>query len=60
MVQTLMFAVFFLFHWSLTKMTDGWKDVAGAHCICFLVDFGVYECRSFVSLDGSERSVFDQ
>ena len=49
---------YFVFHWSLTKMTDGRKDAPGAHSIRFLVDFRVYKFRSFVSLDGSERSIF--
>ena len=42
------------------KMTNGWKNVAGAHSVCFLVDFSVYEFRSFVSLNGSKCSVFVQ
>ena len=59
-VQKHTFAVFSVFHRSLTKMTNGREDANGAHPIRFLVDFLVYEFRSFVSLDGSERSVFIQ
>ena len=57
-VQTHTFAVFSVFHRSLIKITNGWKDVAGAHSIRFLLDFHVYAFQSFVSLDGSEQSVF--
>ena len=39
-------------------MTDSRKDEAGAHSVRFLVNFRVYEFRSFVSLDGSEHSLF--
>ena len=41
-------------------MTDSRKDVPGAHSIRFLIDFCVYEFRSFVSLDSSECNVFVQ
>ena len=32
-------------------MTDGGKHQAGAQSMHFLVDFGVYEFRSLVSID---------
>ena len=51
---------FSVFHRSLTKMTNGRKDAAGAHSIRFLVDLCVYEFQSFISLDSSEWSVFVQ
>ena len=38
-------------------MTDGWKNIAGAHSLPFLVDFSVCEFGSFASLDGSKHSV---
>ena len=39
-------------------MTDGRTNAPGPHSKRFLDDFRVYDFRSFVSLDGSERSVF--
>ena len=38
-VQTHTFAIFPVFHLSLTKMTEGWKNAAGAPSVRFLVDF---------------------
>ena len=58
--NTYISSIFFVFHWSLSKMTDGRNDAAGAHSIRFLVNFHVYEFRSFISLDVSEPSVFVQ
>ena len=39
-------------------MADDWKNAAGAQSTRFLVDFRVHEFGSFISLDGSEHSVY--
>ena len=45
-------------HRSLTSMTGGWKNEAGAPSVRFLVDFSVQKFQSFVSLNRSKRNVF--
>ena len=55
------FAVISIFSYSIghfDKMTDGRKDAVGPRSVRFDVDFRAYEFFSFVSLTGSERSVF--
>ena len=35
----------------VTYQDDGWKNVAGAHSMPFLIDFSVYEFESLGALD---------
>ena len=39
-------------------MTDDWKDAAGDHSVCFIVQFSVYKFRSLGALDAIKRNVF--
>ena len=48
---------FSVFHLWLTRMTDGWKDMVGAHSVCFLVHFSVHKFWSLGALDASKCSV---
>ena len=47
-----------MINWSLTKLTDNWKNTAGTHSVHFLIDFVVYKSYLLGALDASKNNVF--